>query len=152
MKRFDMHQMTERDGYLYVTGFQEVWVLETKTGKVIAKVPGAGGQATHILFTAEDRVFIYPEGRHGGTYVTMLTAAGPETRLLNEDIQETVQEAKWKGTWTVPHPSTTAYAVQQLIHPVVDGRLFMRGADGIYCYDLRVAPELANEGGRVAPK
>jgi outer membrane protein assembly factor BamB len=137
MERFDMYQMTERDGFLYVTGFKEVWVIEVKTGKVVAKVPGAGGQATHVLFTAEDRVFIYPEGRHGGTEVIMLSAAGAETQVLSADITIPGGLPGWKGTWVVPHPSTTAYAVQQLIHPIVDGRLFMRGADGIYCYDLR---------------
>jgi outer membrane protein assembly factor BamB len=137
MERFDTYQMIERDGFLYVIGFQELWAIEVKTGKVVAKVPGAGGQATPVLFTAEDRIFIYPEGRHGGTCVTMLKADGPATRLLSDDLQAGAPVGVWKGTWVVPHPSTTAYAVHQLIHPVVDGRLFMRGADGIYCYDLR---------------
>jgi outer membrane protein assembly factor BamB len=139
MERFDAYQLAERDGFLYVTGYKEVWVIETKTGKVVAKVPGAGGMATPVIFTAEDRVFIYPEGRHGGSQVIMLIAAGADTRVLSPDIATGGNMAGWNGTWTVPHPSTTAYAVGQLIHPIVDGRLFVRGADGIYCYDLRAA-------------
>lgn len=30
-----------------------------------------------------------------------------------------------------------AYAVHALAFPIVDGRLFVRGLDGHYCYDLR---------------
>ena len=37
----------------------------------------------------------------------------------------------------MPHTWTTAYANQPIVYPLVDGRLFVRGLDGIYCYDLR---------------
>jgi len=40
--------------------------------------------------------------------------------------------------WQDPHPPTTSY-VPALSHPYVDGRLYVRGADGIYCYDLRTS-------------
>jgi len=47
---------------------------------------------------------------------------------------------KLVGTrWSPPHNSTTAYAVHSLAFPVVDGRIFVRGMNGIYCYDLRKA-------------
>ena len=39
--------------------------------------------------------------------------------------------------WRPPHPHDTAYAVQAVTYPVVDGRLFVRGHDGLYCCDLR---------------
>ena len=39
--------------------------------------------------------------------------------------------------WVPPHPTTTAYNGQPLVSPIVEGRIFMRGGDGIYCYDLR---------------
>jgi outer membrane protein assembly factor BamB len=31
----------------------------------------------------------------------------------------------------------TAYANHPVGYPLVDGRLFVRGHDGLYCYDLR---------------
>jgi len=36
-----------------------------------------------------------------------------------------------------PHASTTAYGRQPIVTPVVAGRMFCRGGNGIYCYDLR---------------
>jgi hypothetical protein len=39
--------------------------------------------------------------------------------------------------WAPTHTSTTAYNSQPIVTPIVDGRAFIRGGDGIYCYDLR---------------
>ena len=39
-------------------------------------------------------------------------------------------------TWSPPHPNTTSYG-PYMRFPVVDGRMFIRGNDAIYCYDLR---------------
>lgn len=39
--------------------------------------------------------------------------------------------------WLPPHSWTTAYANQPINYPLVDGRLFVRGLDAVYCYDLR---------------
>ena len=39
--------------------------------------------------------------------------------------------------WHPPHPHDTAYANQPVVYPLVDGRLLVRGHDGLYCYDLR---------------
>jgi hypothetical protein len=41
------------------------------------------------------------------------------------------------GTFSPPHHQTNSYHSKCLVFPVVEGRLFMRGFDGIYCYDLR---------------
>jgi outer membrane protein assembly factor BamB len=38
--------------------------------------------------------------------------------------------------WRPPHPTTTTYHIG-MSHAWADGRLFMRGADAVYCYDLR---------------
>jgi len=39
-------------------------------------------------------------------------------------------------TWLPPHPPATTYQVA-MSHAWADGRLFIRGADALYCYDLR---------------
>jgi uncharacterized membrane protein len=49
----------------------------------------------------------------------------------------TNQTGDAKFTWRPPHTWTTAYANQPIVYPLVDGRLFVRGLDAIYCYDLR---------------
>jgi outer membrane protein assembly factor BamB len=38
--------------------------------------------------------------------------------------------------WSPPHPQATTYQ-SAMSHAWADGRLFIRGADAIYCYDLR---------------
>jgi len=40
------------------------------------------------------------------------------------------------GAYHNPHPPTTSY-VPAMCHAYVDGRLYIRGADAVYCYDLR---------------
>ena len=40
--------------------------------------------------------------------------------------------------WQPPHPRATTYQVA-MSHAWADGRLFIRGADALYCYDLRKA-------------
>jgi hypothetical protein len=39
--------------------------------------------------------------------------------------------------WSPNIPHTTSYAARNINHPIVDGRMYIRGGDGIYCYDLR---------------
>jgi hypothetical protein len=36
-----------------------------------------------------------------------------------------------------PHNDTTAYGEMPIANLIVDGRLIVRGMDGVYCYDLR---------------
>jgi hypothetical protein len=76
-------------------------------------------------------------GFRDGTPVQMVPAAGPDTQVLNADITRGYEASAWIGTWAPRNPTTSAYAEGQLLHPIVDGRLFMRGTDGIFCYDLR---------------
>ena len=66
----------------------------------------------------------------------MLRADPKDFRRLGA---ETPAEGKHPlpGQWHPPHPHDTAYANQPVIYPLVDGRLFVRGHDGLYCYDLR---------------
>jgi hypothetical protein len=137
-ERFDRHHMAAHDGFVYLTAQKETWAFSTKDGKAVGKVAGVGGQATHAMVSVEDLLFVFAEGRHGGTPVQMLRAAGPDTQVLNADITRGYEASAWIRTWTPRNPTARAYAERQLLHPIVDGRLFMRGADGIYCYDLRV--------------
>ena len=40
-------------------------------------------------------------------------------------------------TWPTLHWTTASYYPVLVSHAVADGRLFIRGARGIFCYDLR---------------
>ena len=130
----DSYGLAARVGHAYLSGEREVWAVALADGRVTTKVSGTGGARTQALWLAGDRLFLCPEGRHGSCWLTMLEARGPALRLLGG---EDFQHHDWRGAWPVANPFTTAYAQQQLIHPVVAGRLFVRGGDGLYCYDLR---------------
>jgi len=49
----------------------------------------------------------------------------------------TPETFKLLGSWTPLHHHTGSYNDKCMVFPVVEGRLFMRGFDGIHCHDLR---------------
>jgi hypothetical protein len=99
-------------------------VYDNETGKKLITLPAAGARTNH-LFSSDGRLFLQPEGRHSGQSFFMM------------DITDPAKGAVRGGEWKPPHPTTTAYATMPIGYPVVDGRLFVRGNAGIYCYDLR---------------
>jgi hypothetical protein len=71
--------------------------------------------------------------------------AMPGLFILNPDSQHGVTKmfplearagAEAGPIWLPPHPPATSYQAA-LSHAWADGRAFIRGADAIYCYDLR---------------
>ncbi|MFM9961917.1 MAG: PQQ-binding-like beta-propeller repeat protein [Planctomycetaceae bacterium] len=120
--------------YVYVSAAREAICLKLATGEPVARVESVGGARTQTAFVAGSRLFIQPEGRHGSQSFLMLDAdpnsfrARPATQTVNTEFQ-----------WSPPHTWTTAYANQPIVYPLVDGRLFVRGLDAIYCYDLRTS-------------
>jgi outer membrane protein assembly factor BamB len=127
------------EDYVYVSAAREAICVKLATGEPVARVENVGGARTQTAFLAGGRLFIQPEGRHGGQSFLMLAAdanafrAFPATRTdgrLNHRVGSEYQ-------WPPPHSWTTAYANQPIVYPLVDGRLFVRGLDAIYCYDLR---------------
>ena len=113
-------------GKAYLVGRNEIRSLDIATGKLLGKQvfdekadPIGSNQWLAVVGA---RLLISPEGQHGSQRLQWIDAnilkpLGPR--------------------WSPPNNSTTAYAVHSLGFPVVDGRLFVRGMDGIYCYDLR---------------
>lgn len=130
----DSYGLAAHGGRAFLSGDKEVWAIALADGHVTAKVAGTGGARTQVLWSAGDRLFLCPEGRHGSCWLTMFDTRGGGLRLLGA---EDFKHLDWCGAWAVENPFTTAYSQHQLIHPVVAGRLFVRGGDGLYCYDLR---------------
>jgi RNA polymerase sigma factor (sigma-70 family) len=96
--------------------------VELRTGRITSEIPYYSGQGDATLAWADGRLLVTRDGSHNTTEIAMFDASPDGLRLL--------------GEWNTPHPQTTAH-VPTNTHPVVDGRLIIRGANGIYCYDLR---------------
>ena len=113
-------------GRLYLSG--RVWTdcLDLATGRRLARIAGEGGVANagHLML-AEGRLFLNRDGKHAKTVLAMYDADPDAFAVLGEP-----------ETWSPPHPNTTSYG-PYLRFPVVDGRMFIRGNDAVYCYDLR---------------
>ena len=128
------------NGIVYAVGKRLVRCLDLETGKVLGEIteekfPHPSG-STHyqapgsnpLLIVAGDKLVLSPEGQHGKHGFVLFDADPNKLTLLGD------KERKWAP----PHATTTAYGRQPIVNPIVDGRMFFRGGNGIYCYDLRM--------------
>ena len=122
-RQVDGWSMTIANKHVYVSGSSETFCLNIENGEKVGTAK-AGGERSHLLFAADDRVFVLHEQRHGYQRYFMLDGDPKSFRALG-------------GLWNPPHLQDSSYANHSTINPVVDGRLFVRGYDGVYCFDLR---------------
>ena len=130
--------------HVYISAARESFCLKLSSGKQVAAVENVGGARTQTAFVADGRLFIQPEGRHGSQSFLMLSANPQDFRAYASQSNGSIKHPVGSEyQWRPPHTWTTAYANQPIVYPLVDGRLFVRGLDAIYCYDLRArsAPE-----------
>ncbi|MGD0897075.1 MAG: PQQ-binding-like beta-propeller repeat protein [Thermoguttaceae bacterium] len=111
-------------GHVYAQTGREMICVKLEDGQLVAKLP-MGNSTSPMTTVADGRLFFRPEGRHGPSPFMMCDANPSAFRLLTE------------GAWGTLNPTDSAYAVHTVVSPVVDGRMFIRGHDGVYCYDLR---------------
>jgi outer membrane protein assembly factor BamB len=107
-----------------VQGLGESYLLDPASGKVLAGYAGTTGMNEAHAAIMEDKVLMSRDGSHGASDMAILGAT-PETF------------PKLFCSWSQPHPQTTSYHNKFMTWPMVEGRIFMRGYDGVYCYDLR---------------
>ncbi len=106
-------------------------VVELATGKVLeernkvkdVELPCNGGYVQAI----GNLVYVRVDGTHGGTQF-FTYAIGDDGRIAKTAPWEPADEGGRAATTSYHHP---------IHYPLVDGRMFMRRYDGIYCYDLR---------------
>ena len=115
--------VTVTDGKAYLLGKQVIRVLEVASGKQVAerKFEQHGPGSNAWLGVVGDRLLLSPEGQHGTAWLI----------FMDKDLKDLAP------LWLPSHVDTTAYNSQPIVYPIVDGRIFIRGGDGIYCYDLR---------------
>lgn len=101
-------------------------MLDVQTGTELARLEtpqDLSGWNEPVMILVEDRLVLVPDNSHG-SHTLGFFGATPET-------------FKHLFTWHPIHPTTTSYHCKPMMLPWVDGRIFIRGLDGIYSYDFR---------------
>lgn len=130
------------NGFVYLSGRNSNLLLDLETGVEIVRhaSPGAANQGLGIL--AGDRLILRRDGNHGDGPFVMLGGLGehyqphriePNRSLDFDDERPDAPTYIWRQ----PFPITSSYHRKPMVFPIVDGRMFVRGTDGIYCIDLR---------------
>ncbi len=102
--------------------------FDASTGKHLGTINVPSGRRPGNIMRLEGRLMILGDASHVKNTVFWASAGGRNFGVAGDP-------------WIDPHPPTTPlYAT--ITWPYIDGLLYMRGADGIYCYDLRKNPEL----------
>ena len=107
-------------GGLVTTGF---YVVALATGKVLFEDPKDKNCTEAHAFAMNGRLFAEPDSQHGSTRWRYFDISGKQPEVLTP-------------SFSPPHHQVTSYQTPQS-HALVDGRIFIRGKDGVYCYDLR---------------
>jgi outer membrane protein assembly factor BamB len=110
-------------GLICFRGNYSYYLVDPETGRRVA--------STHLpvhvrwdeghLLALPDLFVLHPDSQHGHTKMFLLPAR---------------EDGVVSPLWSPPHPWATTYQ-SAMSHAWADGRLFIRGADAIYCYDLR---------------
>ncbi len=96
---------------------------DLKTGTVVKDLPGPYGSGVLPSQWIEGRVLYAIDGSHMSITMGMVEADPTDFRAVGEP-------------WSPPIPPTSGY-YPGITHAYAAGFLFLRGADGIYCFDLR---------------
>lgn len=113
-------------GLICFRGNYSYYLVEPETGKRVAArhlTEPVRWDEGHML-ALPDRFVVHPDSQHGHTKMFLLPARA---------------DGQISPVWSPPHAWATTYQ-SAMSHAWADGRLFIRGADAIYCYDLRRQP------------
>ena len=113
------------EGRVCIAGSTDVTLLDARTGKQVAAVKITKGPYNEgMVEYAHGRFLMTTDGSHGNQELQMLP--------------DRIEDFKSLGTHTgFQHLQTCSYHNMPMTRAYVDGRLFIRGMEAIYCYDLR---------------
>ncbi len=114
-----------RGKYVF-TGDLSCWDIETgkKLDQTEGVKPGNGGYMQGM----EDTVLVRRDGTHGQIEIALYR--------IGADGKITTVTPKGKSWWPTYGAGTTTYH-HALMYPLLDGRVYLRQADGVYCWDMR---------------
>jgi outer membrane protein assembly factor BamB len=100
-------------------------IAKIDTGEIVKELqfPKARG----FLYRVGDRLILQRDVSHSKTPLYMYSFRMDNLRQMGE-------------VWPTLHTPTSGYWPITISHAIADGRMFIRGARGIFCYDLRRTP------------
>jgi hypothetical protein len=116
---------TSKDGYRFI---------DLATGTTTKSILGQGGSKMAVTVLSNDRVLTRIDSAHGSNNFIWLGNLDGEVWKADGN---TDRRGDVTGTWSPPHATTNSYSSKPMMFILADGRLWLRGADGLYCYDLR---------------
>ncbi len=133
-KRLWKIPMTGREGshtkpivhgkYLFTGGLE---VVDLETGKIVSQTkgvqPGNGG----YMQAVEDVVYVRRDGTHSNIEFA--------TYRVSPEGQVTVMDSE--RMWVPPVGGHTTSYHHPITYPLINGRMYVRQRDGVYCWDLR---------------
>jgi len=111
--------------YLHLSPIDSFLVIDIQNGDIINSFyTGGKPPFSSIVIAGDNRLFTEDNAGHKPSQMWMLDIAGDNLKLMGDAF------------WVPPHKAACSYN-GVFSFPYVDGRLFVRGGDGISCYDLR---------------
>lgn len=105
----------------------DLQAIELATGKVTARADGIKPENGGYLQAMGDLVLVRRDGTHGNIQTTFYRFSDDgKIACLNPD-----------EPWTPHLGGTTTSYHHPIMYPLVDGRMFLRQYNGVYCWDLR---------------
>ena len=102
-------------------------VADLATGKVVGQTKGLAPMNGGYMQAVEDIVLVRRDGTHGNM----------ECGLYKVAEDGTVRSLTGEAAWVPPIGGTTTSYHHPIFYPAVDGRIFFRQENGVYCWDLR---------------
>jgi outer membrane protein assembly factor BamB len=103
-------------------------VLDLATGKVLGQAKGPRPSNGGYMQVIEDLVLVREDGTHGGISCGFYKIGADGSVVAFSD-----------KPWHPPFGGGTTSYHHPIFYPLVDGRIFLRQQDGIYCWDVRQA-------------
>lgn len=102
-------------------------VIDLVSGNVLGQSKGPIPQNGGFMEAIEDLVLVRVDGTHGGI----------SCGFYKVSPDGGVKSLTGEGEWSPPVGGGTTSYHHPIYYPMVDGRMFLRQYDGIYCWDLR---------------
>jgi len=123
------HMATMHGGYAWLRtertkNSERLLCIELSSGRVIRNIDADCSGSSGYTWWMDGRIFIQRDASHSQTPLRLYNAAPKTLRILGP-------------TWETLHRTTTSYYPTLITHAFVDGRVFIRGQRGVFCYDLR---------------